>query len=453
MNYLNVAQRVFNTPLMIEDSKLQVILGVLGPRLNFEVPHLTGEQPAAVDISGRRGVTMHMVRLSGRAVAVPVDDPEPVVDPMAENDGNLEEKADSVMLISVTGTLVNRIAMEPPSSFASYERLTGYLKDATADASVKGILLRIESYGGEVSGSFDCADQIKAAAAIKPVWCAVDDTACSAAFLLAAQTQKIYLTRTGLVGSVGVIAVHYDFSQYEKKEGIKVTAVYAGAKKIWFSQDQPLDKDAGAWLKAAVDKSYATFCGYVAAGRAMGLQAVQDTEAGCYKGQDAIDAGFADAIGTFSQALDDFRVELRAARPAPVLGGTAANSQPGGSAEMPNPTEAAELKPAATPIDTAAVRAEAIKAERTRISAILTHAEAQGREGLARALALESDMDAEAAARVMAMAPKQAAAAPPNALAAAMAAVTNPKVGADAGGGGADDEQAEIKAILIAAGS
>jgi signal peptide peptidase SppA len=453
MNYLNVAHRVFNTPLMIEESKLQIILGVLSPRLNFEVPMLTDRQAETGELAGRRGVTMQAVPLYGRAVAVPVD--EPMMPTDGDNsEGNTEEKADSIMLISVTGTLVNRIAMEPPSSFASYERLTGYLKTAAADPSIKGVLLRVESYGGEVCGAFDCADAVKAANTVKPVWCAIDDNAYSAAFLQASQARRIYLTRTGGAGSVGVIAVHYDFSQFETKQGIKVTAVYAGAKKNWLSQDEPLNKEAAAWLRAEIDRSYQLFCSYVASGRAMNQQAVRDTEAACYTGQDAIDAGFADEIGTFAQALDDFRVELRTARPAPALGGPAANSKKEGQAAMqPSVDQAAGNTPAASQVDIAAVRTEAIKAERNRISAILTCEQAQGRESLARALALESDMDAEAAGRILAMAPKDAAVAPLSPLAAAMARVPNPRVGADAGGAGADDEQTEIRAILVASGN
>jgi signal peptide peptidase SppA len=428
-----------------------VILGVLSPRLNFEVPLLSDRQPETAELEGRRGVTMHAVPLYGRAVAVPVDEPMPTEGENGE--GNTEERADSIMLISVTGTLVNRIAMEPPSSFASYERLTGYLKTAAADSSIKGILLRVESYGGEVGGAFDCADAVKAANQVKPVWCAIDDNAYSAAFLQASQSSRIYLTRTGGAGSVGVIAVHYDFSQFEKKEGIKVTPVYAGAKKNWLSQDAPLNKDAEAWLQAQVDRSYQLFCSYVASGRAMNQQAVRDTEAACYTGQDAIDAGFADEIGTFAQALDDFRVEVRAARSTLALGGPAANSTEGGQAAMPpSEVQAAGITPAAPAIDVADVRVEVAETERHRIFAILTHEQAQGRESLARELACQTDVDVDAAARILAMAPK---ATPPAAspFAAAMGALPNPHVGADGGGTSADDEQTEIRAILVASGN
>ena len=90
-------------------------------------------------------------------------------------------------------------------------------------------------------------------------------------------------------------------------------------------------------------------------------------------------------------------------------------------------------------------QAEGAKAERTRIGAILTHAEAAGREAQARTLALETDLNAEQAAKVLASSPKSAAA-PANAFAAAMATTANPKVGAEAGtDDGVGDEQAEAQ--------
>lgn len=61
----------------------------------------------------------------------------------------------------------------------------------------------------------------------------------------------------------------------------------------------------------------------------------------------------------------------------------------------------------------AAARAEGAGNERARIKAIVNHAEADGRGKLAAHLAFETDMSAEAAGAMMAAAPKEAAAAPP----------------------------------------
>lgn len=71
------------------------------------------------------------------------------------------------------------------------------------------------------------------------------------------------------------------------------------------------------------------------------------------------------------------------------------------------------------------------KAERDRVAGILGHAEAAGRRSLAEHLAFKTDSTVEAAAALMAASAKEAAAAPVDRLAAAMAREGNPKIGAD----------------------
>ena len=95
-----------------------------------------------------------------------------------------------------------------------------------------------------------------------------------------------------------------------------------------------------------------------------------------------------------------------------------------------------------------AIRAAAVSVERARVSAILALPEAKGREDLARTIALETDSTAEAAAKLLAAAPK--AAAVTNPLAAAMANVANPNVGAGSGAADnpKDDDAAEVAAIV-----
>lgn len=105
----------------------------------------------------------------------------------------------------------------------------------------------------------------------------------------------------------------------------------------------------------------------------------------------------------------------------------------------------------------AAASTTAQTAERSRISAILNHAEAKGRTQLAQSLAFETDMSAEAAGKILAAAgkdapaPAPAAAAPVSPLAAAMANVPNPPVAAAAPAADADaDSPAALAANVMA---
>lgn len=305
MSYLHLAQKVYNTPHMLSPDKLAVILRVWQERTGMpglSVPaQINGETEK--ERTERRGVSMEMAPVFTGQMAM--------FDTVSTEPDAQEQQAGTIAVISITGTLVNRMAMEPASSFASYERIKRLVQVAANDPGVKGILLRIESFGGEVSGAFDAADVIRAAGQKKPVWAVADDNAASAAYLLASQAERVFVTRTSYVGSVGVIAVHYDLSKMEEQDGIKPTAIFAGSKKNWFTPDEPLDDEAAAWLKSEVMSGYDRFVKYVADARGMAPKAVRGTEAGIYRGQDAVAVGFADKIGTFETALSEMASAIR----------------------------------------------------------------------------------------------------------------------------------------------
>ena len=349
---------------------------------------------------------------------------------------------DGIQVIPISGILANRY---------SYDRIRDWTSAAMRNEKVRGILLRVNSYGGEVDGVFDAADVIREAAKTKPVWASVDDNAFSAAYLLASQADRIYTTRTGGVGSVGVIAVHYDFSRWLEREGIKPTVITFGARKADYSPELPLSPAAEEKLRGEVTRLGMQFVSYVAQGRRLTESAVRATEADWYPGEDGIRAGFADHLGTFEQALKDFKAELDG-KTSVSFSGSPSELQKRKEQAM-NKAMEAEPKAAETqsPPNPPAPHGETDisagkKAERERIRAILACEEAKGRESLARTIALETDMELEAARKLLAAAQPESK----NSFAEAMARVKNPEVGADADN--PESETAEVRRILVLAG-
>jgi protease-4 len=94
---------------------------------------------------------------------------------------------------------------------------------------VKGILLNIDSPGGQADGTGMLADTIKMVSKSKPIISVVQDgIAASAGIWIAAAAQEFYVTRaTDQVGSIGAYCTIYDFSQFFEDEGIKVIDIYA----------------------------------------------------------------------------------------------------------------------------------------------------------------------------------------------------------------------------------
>ena len=118
------------------------------------------------------------------------------------------------------------------SGATSYEQIQRQVASAIDDAGVRAILLDIDSPGGETTGCFELSDYIYSVRGIKPVYAAANDIALSAAYAIASAASKVFVTRTGAVGSVGVYALHVDQSGFDKELGAKYTYVFAGEKKV-----------------------------------------------------------------------------------------------------------------------------------------------------------------------------------------------------------------------------
>ncbi|BDU56000.1 hypothetical protein LTEGF4_16810 [Limnohabitans sp. TEGF004] len=218
----------------------------------------------------------------------------------------------NIAVISILGTLVRRTgAMDAASGLTSYASISAQINAAINDPNVDAVLLDIDSPGGEAGGAFDLADEIVSARSTKPIWAVANDDAFSAAYAIACSAERIYLTRTGGVGSIGVIALHVDQTQRDALDGYRYTAIYAGDRKNDLSPHLPLSNEASTALQTEVDRLYEMFVSTVATNRGLDAQAVRDTQAGLFYAGDAIEAGFADAIGTADDALRALAVEVQ----------------------------------------------------------------------------------------------------------------------------------------------
>lgn len=202
---------------------------------------------------------------------------------------------DNIAIIPIHGILTRR--SECFLSETSYEEIFEAIEEAQENSEVKGILLDIDSPGGEVSGLFDLVDYIYTVRERKPICAVANDNAFSAAYAIASAASRVFINRTSGVGSIGVIATHTDISEANKQMGVKYTTIFAGAKKNDLSANAPLSEEAAADLQAEVNRLYEIFVETVARNRGIDAEKVRMTQAGCYYGENAIDIGLADELG------------------------------------------------------------------------------------------------------------------------------------------------------------
>jgi signal peptide peptidase SppA len=371
MHHAQIAQRAFNTPLMVEPAKALAFLSGLGPRITGREVSFAGLE---VDAADQAAATLPArASLFGNDLA------------QHHQQGGTRPFAlvEGIAVIEIAGTLVHRGAWIGQSSgVTSYEGIAAQIETALADPGVRGIALDIDSFGGEVAGAFDLADRIRAARAQKPVQAFVAEHALSAGYVLASQADRIILPRTGAVGSIGVVALHTDMSGALDQKGVAVTLIHAGSHKVDANPYQPLPDLVRARMQAELEDLRLLFAQTVADGRGDRIDVARalGTEAAVFRGEAAIHAGLADDLADPVTAFRAFAAAPRGFNPSsrkgPMMTDTpthAPNTAPIATADAAITPEPPIADAAPTP-DTSAMTADAIRAEAAEVAQVCAQA-------------------------------------------------------------------------------
>lgn len=400
-----IAAKLFNTPLLLLPEMAITIASNLADRLAVEPVGASGMPLQGFEATQFRG--------------------KPSVKRLADGSAaNMYSVDNGVAIIPVMGELVNRGAwIGADSGLTSYEGFNEQLRAAVSDPNVRGILLDMDSPGGEAAGAMEAGAAVRAASAQKKVVAFVNGMAASAAYAVASGASQIVTAPSGLLGSVGVLLLHVDRSEQLAKAGLKPTLIQAGAYKTDYSGLRALPEGARARIQASVDGLYDMFVSTVAAHRGIPEAGVRAIEGGLLMGREAIAAGLADSEGTFEDAMALFDVEI---------------------VDMDTISKAeheAKLKETQDSAMALASQAETTgkQAAKERLKAILGSDAAKGRAELADYLAYETDMAADQALAMLAKAPTSAVAAVDVAPAKPRLEVPVPAIDPDPGRKAADD--------------
>ncbi|MEX0396555.1 S49 family peptidase [Providencia rettgeri] len=280
MNLPHLAQKLFNTPLAIHPQKAEVIVSSLTERL---------------------GITQ--IRSSM------MEDDEEYFSRKARKDSGYDV-LEGIAVIPVYGTLVQKLGtLRPYSGMTGYDGIRRVFLTAMNDPEVKGICLDIDSPGGEVAGCFDLVDLIYAERGKKPVYAILSENAYSAAYAIASAADKIYVPRTGGVGSVGVIVIHCDWSQHIKDDGLKVSIITYGNRKAESNPYVALSDEAKAAIQHDVDEMGRLFVSTVSRNRGLSETVVRNTQAACYLAAEGVQMGLADVVASPDVAFQELMKE------------------------------------------------------------------------------------------------------------------------------------------------
>jgi signal peptide peptidase SppA len=212
---------------------------------------------------------------------------------------------DLIAVIPVHGTLTMRGDVINSAETRSTAAIADEVRAAVAESRVSSIVLDLDSPGGEVFGVHEAWAALMKARESKTVVAVANAVAASAAYYLASAANRILVTPSGQIGSIGVYGLHVDLSLALEQDGQKWTFISAGKYKVEGNPAEPLSAEArDAWQKE-VDAYYAMFVNAVAEGRQVSVDRVHHTfgEGRMVMARDAVERRMADAVGTLGDGI------------------------------------------------------------------------------------------------------------------------------------------------------
>ncbi|MBV9811410.1 MAG: signal peptide peptidase SppA [Acetobacteraceae bacterium] len=194
-------------------------------------------------------------------------------------------------------------------------RLTTAIDRLAGDASVRALIVAIDSPGGSVGGGEALYSSIARVAARKPVVAVMGGEAASAGYMIAMPAQRIFAQPSTLTGSIGVLLETGDAAGLLAKLGISADPIVSGPLKDQPSFVKPLSQQGREVLQGLVNNLFDQFVAKVASGRHLPVERVRQLADGrAYTGQQALELGLVDQIGGEPEA----RAWLASARNVPA---------------------------------------------------------------------------------------------------------------------------------------
>ena len=179
--------------------------------------------------------------------------------------------------------------------------ITG-LQAAFKDKGAQGVVLRINSPGGSPVQAGEINDEIRRLRGKypdTPIYAVVDEICASGAYYVAVATDKIYVDKASLIGSIGVIMDGFGFVGAMEKLGVERRALTAGKDKNFFDPFLPMTDEQRDYALKLLAEIHEQFIAAVKVGRGTRLKESPELFSGLvWNGARSVDLGLADALGS-----------------------------------------------------------------------------------------------------------------------------------------------------------
>lgn len=181
---------------------------------------------------------------------------------------------------------------------------TKLLRQVKSDSTIKGVIVRVDSPGGDAIASDDILHEMKELSRAKPVVISMSDVAASGGYFMAVTGDPILAYANTLTGSIGVITAKPNLHGLYDKLGISKELLTRGRFAALDSDYKPLDPAEKAKLNESIDSTYRGFIARVAAGRHKTFDQIAPLAEGrVWVGTQARENGLVDQLGGLDAAI------------------------------------------------------------------------------------------------------------------------------------------------------
>ena len=215
---------------------------------------------------------------------------------------------DGIAVVRSIGTTVKRgDSMDAESGLIGYDRVVGSMRDAVRDPDVEGVFWVIDSPGGHTARMIQSANEIAQMAKSeggKPIYAYVDETAASAAYVLASAADVILGPESCLGGCLGVMLNLVDSSKFYEKVGLDPIVIRSSWSdlKALGQEGETISPEALEGYQKIVDEQGEMMVEFVAAMRGMTSKHVKATRGQTFGAADMFGLGLLDEICSESEA-------------------------------------------------------------------------------------------------------------------------------------------------------
>lgn len=188
----------------------------------------------------------------------------------------------------------------------SVKKFYPIIREVSQDSSVKAVVLRVNSPGGDAQAAEILNNEIQLMRHSKPVIVSMGEYAASGGYWISANSEKIYADNTTITGSIGVFSMAMNYGKGLKKHlHVNTANIGSNAHSNMMNGIDPLDAKEVEFMQGMVEDIYTKFTDLVAKGRELTVEYVDEVGQGrVWTGADAYKNKLVDEIGGLTDAID-----------------------------------------------------------------------------------------------------------------------------------------------------